>query len=479
MTLGSNKSVEIAPEKNNTLSEYFGSMGIHALIDALGLVSYFNTKLVDPRNPDRTTYTLPQLVIMFLLKMAAGLPKQSDSDKHRNDPILRVATSTARGVTPIQDEHTLASQPTMSRALHILSMEKNQQVLRKAHLDIVTQHMQRQGGGECYENLTIDVDGTDIPTHGHQPGSAWNGYLRDRIYHPLVALEAETGHILGAQLRKGNASAAEDALPFIEHIADHCTGTLCKKLTIRMDAGFNGPALYTGLEKRGIHYVMRLRKNARLIEKQAEAERNKAIALAEGQEEGAFDMSYQAYSWDINRRVVLVVKRRPGELFTKTFWLITNIPESDLSAEELVALYRRRGKAEHHIGEWKQSTLGPLSSTPRSNTQYKGGPVQHPAPVRAVDPTAVWPPNQTLLLLYMLAYGLLHISRTLMTGCTEQETFHTLFDFESTDSINPELTADTKQETFHTLFDFESADSTNPELTVDTEQENAPYPARF
>ena len=46
-----------------------------------------------------------------------------------------------------------------------------------------------------------------------------------------------------------------------------------------------------------------------------------------------------------------VVVERPGELIPRCFWLLTSIPSGEMSGEDLLALYRKRGKAEGHLGE--------------------------------------------------------------------------------------------------------------------------------
>ncbi len=37
------------------------------------------------------------------------------------------------------------------------------------------------------------------------------------------------------------------------------------------------------------------------------------------------ELTYQAESWDRARRVVLVVRERPGELYPDHFWLLTSL----------------------------------------------------------------------------------------------------------------------------------------------------------
>ena len=83
-------------------------------------------------------------------------------------------------------------------------------------------------------------------------------------------------------------------------------------------------------------------------------------------------MQYRALSWERERRVVLVVLPKSGELFPEHFYLITDQDEHAYSAEEILHLYRRRGKAEAHMGELNQACSMALSSSPRPKTHYRG-----------------------------------------------------------------------------------------------------------
>ena len=49
----------------------------------------------------------------------------------------------------------------------------------------------------------MDVDGLPVEVHGHPPGSEWNGYYRQRMYHGLVASCAETGDLIDGEIFPG------------------------------------------------------------------------------------------------------------------------------------------------------------------------------------------------------------------------------------------------------------------------------------
>ena len=53
--------------------------------------------------------------------------------------------------------------------------------------------------------ILLDLDSTDDPTHGEQEGSAYHGYYRQHMYHPLLVFDGDTDQLITAVLRPGNA----------------------------------------------------------------------------------------------------------------------------------------------------------------------------------------------------------------------------------------------------------------------------------
>ena len=103
----------------------------------------------------------------------------------------------------------------------------------------------------------------------------------------------------------------------------------------------------------------------------------------------------------------------PGELFPRSFWLLTSLPAGEISGEDLLAMYRQRGKAEGHMGEL-MSVLNPaLSSSPRPKRHYRGRPVESPGP--SVDAFAC---NEARLLVAVFGYQIMHAQRVVLERAT-------------------------------------------------------------
>ncbi len=109
-----------------------------------------------------------------------------------------------------------------------------------------------------------------------------------------------------------------------------------------------------------------------------------------------------------------VVKERPGELFPEVFWLITSMSADAMPADALLALYRKRGKAEGHMGELESVADPALSSSPRPKRWYRGRPVGQHGP--SVDTFAC---NEVRLLVALFGYQILHVRRMLLERATQ------------------------------------------------------------
>ena len=263
--------------------------------------------------------------------------------------------------------------------------------------------------------MTIDVDSLPIEVHGHQAGSAYNGHYHARIFHPLVASIAETGDLIDGKLREGQAHTAEGGTEFIVDLLDQVERKLCQVAAVRIDAGFPEENLLSALERRKTAYVARV-KNNQVLDKLAQPFLLRPVGRPPAEPRMWFhELRYGAVSWSCDRRMVLVVQEKPGELFLHYFWLITNWSVEQMSGEELLERYRQRGTAEGHMGELMDVLDPALSSSPRQKRHYGGRPVSRHFP--AGDSFAQ---NEVLLLLNMLAYGLVHGVRLVVEWATKE-----------------------------------------------------------
>jgi hypothetical protein len=58
--------------------------------------------------------------------------------------------------------------------------------------------------GQTPQEIVLDIDGWDDPTHGEQQLSFFHGYYGQHMYFPVLINEASSGYPLVLQLRAGN-----------------------------------------------------------------------------------------------------------------------------------------------------------------------------------------------------------------------------------------------------------------------------------
>ena len=366
-----NKSLRIESRPERLTGEP-GAVLLREIMERTRIIEWLTERLHDPRKADRVTYPLADLLRTVLLLFGQGWHDQDDADALRHDAGLRLAASGSRGVTPLSTEAHLASQPTLSRLIALLSTPEARTVLHEAITELAGRRFRGLRGGHRQRYLTIDVDSLPIEVHGHQPGSAWNGHYHQRMYHPLVASIAETGDLLDARLREGNAHTAEGALDFILDLVDRAEETLCQVALVRIDAGFPSDPLLSGLERRGTPYVARLRTN-KVLDRMAQPCLGRPPGRPPAEPRTWFhEMTYRAKSWSKERRVVLVVLERPDQFLVDHFWLITSLDAEAVPAADLLDHYRQRGRAEAHMGELMDVMDPALSSASRRKRHYRG-----------------------------------------------------------------------------------------------------------
>jgi hypothetical protein len=234
-------------------------------------------KLLDRRRPDRIRYRMVELLRERLYALAQGYDAQDDVDELAHDPAMRLAVWDRPGER-VQQER-LASQPTQSRLLAALGNYKpNIETLRETLADWPARHLRATGNDHAARRITIDIDSFPIQAYGQQAGAKYNGYYREEVFHPLVASFTVGGDYDGFQnglrlgqgfvhavLRAGNVHTASGAKRFFLETARKAK-QLGYVAEFRFDAGFAEGAILDLLTDQNIHFLARLKANARLQE---------------------------------------------------------------------------------------------------------------------------------------------------------------------------------------------------------------------
>ena len=131
-------------------------------------------------------------------------------------------------------------------------------------LDKVTDEMLRRawvlGTGPGVERLVVDIDSTIAEVVGKHKQGAGYGYTKRLGYHPILATRADTGEVLHARMRKGQANTQRGAKRFVEEVVARvrragATG----EIVCRFDSGFWSGDTIATLGRLGVRYTMAVR----------------------------------------------------------------------------------------------------------------------------------------------------------------------------------------------------------------------------
>ena len=311
---------------------------------ALGLCAGLAAAVPDRRSR-RGRHSLLDLLRQRVYQIVAGYEDQDDADHLRADPLLKLVC----GRLP-DTGADLASQPTFSRLENAFSATDCYRLavaLGEAYL------RERERAG-VPRRIVLDLDGTDDPAHGRQEGSAYHGYYRQHMYHPLLVFDGETGQVVTAILRPGTAHAGHGAKAILKRLVRALRARWPGvTVEIRADSGFARPEVYAFCEAERVAYTIGLVPNPRL-------ERLAAPLLAEAQAQQAAaggekvrllgEAPYRAESWPRARRVVF--KAEALAEGPNTRFVVTTRPDDPAT---VYGWYTDRGEPENWIKDLKRA----------------------------------------------------------------------------------------------------------------------------
>ena len=307
----------------------------------VGLCAAFAAEVPEwRRGPVR--HSLATLVRQRVFQIACGYEDQDDADTLRSDPLLKLVC----GRRP-ESGAELASQPTLSR----LENAADRRACYRMARALLAAYLRERGRLGTPRRILLDLDGTDDPTHGDQEGSAYHGYFRQHMYHPLLAFDGDSGQLITAILRPGNAHGSRGVVAVLKRLARAIRARWPGvRLELRADSGFAVPALYDWCERERIDYTIGLVPNPRLealaAPLLAEARRQQAESGQKVRLAG--EASYRAATWARERRVVF--KAEALEKGPNTRFVVTTRADEPLAAYDW---YVDRGEPEQWIGDLK------------------------------------------------------------------------------------------------------------------------------
>jgi hypothetical protein len=354
-----------------------GLLAYRELDDTLGLSATAAETLSDARTGKNGRHALIGMLRQSVFGRLAGYEDVNDAERLRHDPAMRwiVGGNAAAGCA--------ASASQMGRfETRWLTADKNLLALA----DLSGRWIDRVHARRPPKGVIFDLDSSVSPTHGEQESSVWNGHYGCTCYHPLFVFN-QFGDLERCALRPGNVHSADGWEAVLKPVvARYKSGV--SRIYFRGEAGFVSPDIYDYLEAEGIKYVIRLPANSVLQARIGYLLKRPIGRPTNDVRRSYSNFTYQAGSWSKPRRVVAKVEWRPGELYPRVGFIVTNMARR---AENVVGFYNKRGTCEQYIKEGK----GAINWTRLSCRSFAA--------------------NAVRLQLHALAYNLGNFLRTLAT----------------------------------------------------------------
>src|ERR1700719_4724646 len=183
-----------------------GGMLLGATERAIGLVARFAGCFTDYRAADLVEHTVASMVGQRVLGIALGYEDLIDHDQLRHDPVMAVLGGKLEAKR--SDCAPLAGKSTLNRLeLNRAEPSRYHKISYDAALiEAVFVDVFLDAHAVPPPQITLDLDATDDPLHGHQEGRFFHGYYDNYCYLPLYVFCGR--HLLVSKLRPANIDAS-------------------------------------------------------------------------------------------------------------------------------------------------------------------------------------------------------------------------------------------------------------------------------
>ena len=342
----------VAGFDGGTMTSEAGAMLLGAADKQIRLVERFAGCFTDYRAADLVEHTVSGLVGQRVFGIALGYEDLIDHDELRHDPVMAVLGGKLEAhranCAPLAGKSTLnrlelsREEPTR---YHKISYDT-------AAIEALFVDLFVDAHAAPPPQITLDLDATDDPLHGHQEERFFHGYYDTYCYLPLYVFCGR--HLLAAKLRPANIDASAGSIEEVARIVTQIRQRWPKvRILLRADSGFTREALMAWCETNGVDFLFGLAKNTRLT---AEIEAELAAAQEQSQKTAKparrfKDFTWQTRkSWSRERRIVAKAEWTGGAANPR--FVVTSLAREEHEARHLYEkLYCARGEMENRIKE--------------------------------------------------------------------------------------------------------------------------------
>ena len=335
-----------------------GGILLKAADKALGLTKRLAAGLLDRRDPGKVRHQLVDLLRQRIFGIACGYADCNDAARLADDPIHKL----------LLDRHPvsgprLSSQSTLCRFENAIGRAELYRM--GTSLAEVVIERQKQRLKSRVRKVTIDLDPTDVETHGEQQLAMFNGFYREWCYLPTLGFltfnDEPEQYAFAALLRPGKASTTQGAIGLLRRTIARLREAFPQaRIQVRLDGGFASTDVFDFLDGEEVEYVIAMAENAVLKEKAAKLmEKTRKLSEESGESAQLYgSFLYAAQTWGDERRVVVkaeVVRLEGRDPRDNPRFVVTNMPHDP---EELYAvIYCGRGEIENRLKEAKELRL--------------------------------------------------------------------------------------------------------------------------
>ena len=329
-----------------------GALLLGATDRVIGLTRRFAACFKDRRHPAFVEHSVETLLMQRVVGLTLGYEDLVDHDELRHDPVMAVLAGKLEARR--NDCAPLAGKSTLNRLEHSRP-EPSRYAKISADADAIEAlfvELFLDAHAKAPAQITLDLDATDDPLHGHQEGRFFHGYYDTYCYLPLYVFCGR--HLLAAKLRRANIDGAAGAADEVARIVRQLRSRWPRvRILLRGDSGFCREALMLWCEQNRVDYVFGLARNQRL-EAEIAPEMQAARVEAEAKRKPARrfkDFIWSTLdSWAHARRVVGKAEWTTGEANPR--FIVTSLKRTEVDARRLYeTIYCGRGEMENRIKE--------------------------------------------------------------------------------------------------------------------------------
>jgi hypothetical protein len=341
-----------------------GALLLGATDRVIRLMDRFASCFHDERRQDLIEHEIVTLVGQRVFGIALGYEDLNDHDELRHDPLMAVLAGKLKArrkqCAPVAGKSTL-NRLELSRLepARYHKISHNPLAIKRLLVDLFLEAHVR-----APNEIILDLDATDDPVHGNQEGRFFHGYYDCYCYLPLYVFCGR--HLLASRLRPASVDAASGAVEEVARIVAQLRRHWPHvRILVRADSGFAREDLMAWCEANGVHFLLGLAQNPRLVANIAD---ELARAEVRSRRTGKPTRSFKEFawrtrrSWSRKRRVVAKAEFTGGEANPR--FVVTSLKRAECKPKYLYEkVYCARGDMENRIKECQLDLYADRTST--------------------------------------------------------------------------------------------------------------------